>query len=156
MPWEAISNTRKSVSSDIQTLRSWLKKTRLRLVFSTHFLVFGYLMKHSSSCLIYYLNNITKTVMPRQMNSRIDVNPADNVSSATFYGVSEPMEVRLVPRLRLSKQVSPLACFVVRYLNTIYEWIFYAWRTRIKPSYDRCKARTIFAAGQQQARRKWQ
>ena len=33
-----------------------VKKTRLRLVFSTHFLVFGYLMKHSSSCLIYYLN----------------------------------------------------------------------------------------------------
>ena len=32
-----------------------VKKTRLRLVFSTHFLVFGYLMKHSSSCLIYYL-----------------------------------------------------------------------------------------------------
>ena len=32
-----------------------VKKTRLRLVFSIHFLVFGYLMKHSSSCLIYYL-----------------------------------------------------------------------------------------------------
>ena len=34
-----------------------VKKTRLRLVFSIHFLVFGYLMKHSSSCLIYYLKN---------------------------------------------------------------------------------------------------
>ena len=32
-----------------------VKKTRLRLVFSIHFLVFGYLMKHSSSCLIYYV-----------------------------------------------------------------------------------------------------
>ena len=31
-----------------------VKKTRLRLLFSTHFSVFGYLMKHSSSCLIYY------------------------------------------------------------------------------------------------------
>ena len=30
------------------------EKTRLRLVFSTYFSVFGYLMKHSSSCLIYY------------------------------------------------------------------------------------------------------
>ena len=30
---EAISKTRKNVSSDIQTLRSWLKKTRLHLVF---------------------------------------------------------------------------------------------------------------------------
>ena len=55
MLWEAISNTRKSVLSDIQTLRSWLKKTRLRIVFSIHFSVFGYLMKHASSCLIYYL-----------------------------------------------------------------------------------------------------
>ena len=32
-----------------------VKKARLRLVSSTHFSVFGYLMKHSSSCLIYYL-----------------------------------------------------------------------------------------------------
>ena len=52
-----LSNTRKSVSSDIQTVRSWLKKTWLRLVFSTHFLVFGYLMKHPSLCLIYYFSN---------------------------------------------------------------------------------------------------
>ena len=60
MLWEAISNTRKTVSSDIQTLRSWFEKIRLRLVFSIHFSVFGCLMKHSSSCLIYYLpyNNI--------------------------------------------------------------------------------------------------
>ena len=34
-----------------------VKKTRLRLVFSTHFSVFGYLMKRSSSCLIYYIIN---------------------------------------------------------------------------------------------------
>ena len=39
--WEAISNTRMSVSLGIQTLRSW----------------FGYLMKHSNSCLIYYITN---------------------------------------------------------------------------------------------------
>ena len=30
-----------------------VKNTRLRLVFSTHFSVFGYLMKHSSSCLMF-------------------------------------------------------------------------------------------------------
>jgi len=34
------------------------KKTRLHLVFSTHFLVFGYLMRHSSSCLMYYLTTL--------------------------------------------------------------------------------------------------
>ena len=33
------------------------KKTRLRLVFSTYFSVFGYLMKHTFSCLIYYLKS---------------------------------------------------------------------------------------------------
>ena len=38
----------------IQTLWSWLKKTQLHLIFSTHFSVFGYLLKHSSLCLIYY------------------------------------------------------------------------------------------------------
>ena len=53
------SNTQKSVSSDIQTLWSWLKKTWLCLIFSTHFSVFGYLMKHSSLCLIYYVKTYT-------------------------------------------------------------------------------------------------
>ena len=38
----AISKTRKSVSSGIQTPPSRSKKTRLRLVFSTHFSGFGY------------------------------------------------------------------------------------------------------------------
>ena len=42
MLWEVISNASKLV-----------EKTRLRLVFSTHFSVSGYQMKHSSSCLIY-------------------------------------------------------------------------------------------------------
>ena len=35
-----------------------VKKTRLRLVSSTHFSVFGYLMKHSSSCLIHQLKHL--------------------------------------------------------------------------------------------------
>ena len=33
-----------------------VKKTRLRLVFPTYFSVFGNRRKHSSSCLIYYIN----------------------------------------------------------------------------------------------------
>ena len=45
--WEAIPNTWKSVSSFFQTPRSWLKKTRLRLVFPTYFSVFGNRRKHS-------------------------------------------------------------------------------------------------------------
>ena len=92
--WEAISNTRKSVSSNFQTPRSWLKKlgcasffqptsrcleiggntlprlwsitsktskfvknTPLRVVFSTLFSVFD-VMKHSVSCLIYYVKPV--------------------------------------------------------------------------------------------------
>ena len=34
-----------------------VSKTQLRLVFLTHFSVFGYLMKHSSMCLMYYIRN---------------------------------------------------------------------------------------------------
>ena len=55
MLWDAISNTAKSVSSDIQTLRSWLKKLGCALFFSTHFSVFGHLIKHSSLGLTYYM-----------------------------------------------------------------------------------------------------
>ena len=47
-----ISNTRKSVSSGIQTLRSGLKKRGAAEFFLTNFEVFGYLMKHSFECLI--------------------------------------------------------------------------------------------------------
>ena len=38
-----------TLETDIQTLGSWLKKLGL---------VFGYLMKHSSSCLIYYMKYV--------------------------------------------------------------------------------------------------
>ena len=57
---EAMSNTRKHISSSIQTLQSWLKNSSAPLFFSTHFSVFGYLMKHSSLCLIYYRTNLVK------------------------------------------------------------------------------------------------
>ena len=50
-----IKNTRKSVSSDIQTLRREFKKTRRSPVFLTNFEVFGYLMQHSFECLIELL-----------------------------------------------------------------------------------------------------
>ena len=33
----------------------FLKELSMRLLFSTHFSVFGYLMKHSSLCLKYYM-----------------------------------------------------------------------------------------------------
>ena len=51
-----ISNKRKRVSSDIQTLRSRLKKTSSSRVFLNDFEVFGYLMKHTFECLIWLLN----------------------------------------------------------------------------------------------------
>ena len=45
-----ISNTRKSVSSDIQTLRSRLKKRGAALFILNDFEMFGYLMKHTFEC----------------------------------------------------------------------------------------------------------
>ena len=45
--WGVISSTQRCFSSDIETPRSLLIKTRLRLLFSTYFSVFGYLMKHT-------------------------------------------------------------------------------------------------------------
>ena len=53
-----MSNTRKSVSSEMQTLVFEVKKTWLSLIFSMRFSVFGYLMKHSSFCLTFYLLNL--------------------------------------------------------------------------------------------------
>ena len=47
-----------------------VKKTRLRHVFSTNFLVFRYLMKHSSACLIYYIN----TSLTRRAHFLINAN----------------------------------------------------------------------------------
>ena len=49
---EVIYQTRGSVSSDIQTLRSGLKKRGAAEFFLTNIKVFGYLMKHSFECLI--------------------------------------------------------------------------------------------------------
>ena len=47
-----------------------VKKTRLHLTFSTHFLVFGNQMKHSSSCLKYYLYHLNTN----QFKENIKVN----------------------------------------------------------------------------------
>ena len=54
-----ISNTRRSVSSDIQTPRSELKNEAEGRVFLTDFEVVGYLMKHSFECLILLLKGIS-------------------------------------------------------------------------------------------------
>ena len=50
-----ISNTRKRVSSDIQTVRSRLKKRGAAEFFLNDFEVFGCLMKHTFECLIWLL-----------------------------------------------------------------------------------------------------
>ena len=58
MVWEAISKTRKSVSSCIQTPRSWSKKLGCASFFQPTSQGLDILMKHSFSCLIYYINNL--------------------------------------------------------------------------------------------------
>ena len=55
-----------------QTPQSWLKKTRLRLVFPTYFSGFGNRRKHSSSCLIYYFCKILgKIPAPKVLSKRL-------------------------------------------------------------------------------------
>ena len=66
-----ISNMRKSVSSNIQTLRSGLKKTRCSRVFLINFKVFGYLMKHSFKCLIWLLKAL---MILREIQSKSSLN----------------------------------------------------------------------------------
>ena len=56
MVWEAISKTRKSVSSGIQTPRSRSKKLGCASFFQPTSRCLDILMKHSFSCLIYYMN----------------------------------------------------------------------------------------------------
>ena len=52
-------NTKQSEECFITYPNTWkcFKKTRLRLVLSTHFSVFGYVMKHFSSCFIYHFTS---------------------------------------------------------------------------------------------------
>jgi len=62
-----ISNKRKSVSSDIQTLRCELKKQGAMEFFLTNFKVFGYLMKLSFKCLVQVLKEL---IILREMQSK--------------------------------------------------------------------------------------
>ena len=66
-----ISNKRKSVSSDIQTLRSELKKQGAMEFFLTNFKVFGYPMKLSFKCLVQFLKEL---IILREMQSKSSPN----------------------------------------------------------------------------------
>ena len=61
-----------------------VKKTRLGLVFSTHFSVFGYLMKHSSSCFIYY-NKLQQLRIPFYLWCKCDICFNPKKSQNIFY-----------------------------------------------------------------------
>ena len=52
--WEDISNTRDSVSSHVQTFRQ--KYSAARRIFNSVFSVFGNVMKHYLSSLMYYFS----------------------------------------------------------------------------------------------------
>ena len=64
-----------------QNTSKLVKKIRLRLVFATHFSVFGYLMKHSSSCLIYYWVNSLWCVVKVQKWHTSSFNSYKNINS---------------------------------------------------------------------------
>ena len=53
--WEVTPDTRHSVSFAISKISKFVKNTPLRVVFSTLFSVFWYVMKHCVSCLMYYI-----------------------------------------------------------------------------------------------------
>ena len=72
-----------------------VKKTRLRLVFSTHFSVFGYVMKHSSECFIYYLSNSLLIPWINTQRKIISVSCFDTVVK-NFHKLSQ-----LSPRISL-------------------------------------------------------
>ena len=57
MIWEAIIKHPKERLIRYPTTSKLVKKIQLHLVLSTHFSMFGYLMKHSSLCLMYYLQH---------------------------------------------------------------------------------------------------
>ena len=78
-----------------QNTSKLIKKTWLRLVFSTHFSVFGYLMNHSSLCLKYYLQDHSKheTIKHSMASKRLNiVNSLRNVHSSTWR-VEEKYEI---------------------------------------------------------------
>ena len=60
-----------------------VKKTRLRLVFSTHFEVFGYVMKHSSECFIYYIKQILISVV--DCYTQAFLSPRREIDCAIFW-----------------------------------------------------------------------
>ena len=75
MVWEAISKTRKSVSSGIQTPRSRSKKLGCASFFQPTSRGLDILMKHSFSCLIYY--RIPSSIL---ISNKTDLNAAKIVN----------------------------------------------------------------------------
>ena len=74
-----MSNTRNSiVTRDIRTLR-----TRLHLVLSTHFSVFGYLVKHYSLCLIYSIKISDKSIERVKETVSLGMPAGENLSWKT-------------------------------------------------------------------------
>ena len=82
------------ITKSLLILPSWLRKTRLAPRFSTHFSMFGYLMKHSSLYLIYYMKEISFTCPTFQKALPFFIG----YQSFRTHGLFVPR--RFVPRLR--------------------------------------------------------
>ena len=139
MFWEAISNTRKSVSLDIKTLRSWLRKTRVALRFSTHFSVYGHLMKLSSLCLIYYFKGNSRLVLSDSslFFRSYTILKRPIALAWKVYHVVNNRELKQPRRRRQQKRIC-IFDNIEQYFCTLCTCIFYLltlWR-RVRSFYD--------------------
>ena len=95
-----------------------VKKTRLRLVFSTHFSVFGYVMKHSSSCFVYYIKHFEAIVDDKLLwNEHID---GITIRASKGLGMLRRMKP-FVPRSILITIYKPLILLYLDYCCLVWD-----------------------------------
>ena len=128
MVWEAISNIRKCVSSDIQTPWSWLKNTRLRLIFST-----------SSQCWISdetlflvfdILRDLRETASVLILSWSISQHSQDDLASSSSSPVPSPISVES-PASQRSPRASPFILdvdSVISERHQVRDLFFLSWR----------------------------
>ena len=122
-----------------------VKKTRLRLVFSIHFLVFGYLMKHSSSCLIYYLKIEKKIEIGTLPNIRFcpcfqdQILPTNCAENQGSWNGSSPIKPTILHEKLLYHHMLVTASLLFRE-RTFFTKVFSSFRGRFRKGCRREKS----------------
>ena len=107
-----------------------VKKTRLRLVFSIHFLVFGYLMKHSSSCLIYYIkiagwNSVKCDILSDPMHVRVAMIAKNYVGQNSEIKVLKD-NPQLLARINFNYW-GQIWTKIIHNVAEAFPWLCYSW-----------------------------